>query len=61
MLALVKSREAQTQQGMASALGVARSTVSAKLKSLQEKGLVVRSGARKNGKWIAVEGTRGKR
>ena len=61
VLALVESQEAGTQEEMAAVLGVARSTVSAKLKALQEKGLVVRSGARKNGKWVLVDAGRKKR
>lgn len=40
---------------MAIAIGVTKRTIERTLKKLQEKGLLVRSGAKKNGKWVIIK------
>ena len=45
----------ETADGMATAIGVTRRTIERTLKKLQEKGLLVRSGAKKSGSWKVIK------
>lgn len=51
---LLENPEA-TVDGMAAAIGVTKRTIERTLKKLQEKGLLVRSGAKKSGSWIVIK------
>ena len=44
-----------TADDMATAIGVTKRTIERTLKKLQEKGLLVRSGAKKSGSWIVIK------
>ena len=50
---LLENPEA-TADNMACAIGVTKRTIERTLKKLQEKGILVRSGAKKNGSWIVI-------
>ena len=51
---LLENSEA-TADDMATAIGVTKRTIERTLKKLQEKGLLVRSGAKKSGSWIVIK------
>ena len=51
---LLENPEA-TADDMAATIGVTKRTIERTLKKLQEKGLLVRSGAKKSGSWIVIK------
>ncbi|MDE6069081.1 MAG: winged helix-turn-helix transcriptional regulator [Treponemataceae bacterium] len=54
MLGLVKKNPDISQEAIASELGIARETVNRNMKKLQERNVLKRLGADKNGLWEIV-------
>lgn len=55
MLEVLLGNPDETAESMATSLGVTKRTIERNLKKLQEKGILVRSGSRKTGKWIVIK------
>ena len=55
MLEILLDNPDKTAESMATSLGVTKRTIERNLKKLQEKGILVRSGSRKTGKWIVIK------
>ncbi|MBD5440907.1 MAG: winged helix-turn-helix transcriptional regulator [Treponema sp.] len=54
MLDIVKENPDISQEAIASELGIARETVNLNMKKLQERNVLKRLGADKNGRWEIV-------
>ena len=55
VLELIKQNVSITREILASSTGLSESTVSRILKKLQQSGILIRDGSKKNGKWIIEE------
>lgn len=55
VLAQLLENSRSTASEMANTIGVAKRTIERTLKKLQDKGLVIRVGARKNGNWVVIK------
>ncbi len=56
ILNIIKSDDRITVQLMTEKLKVSEKTIRRELSNLQEKGVLVREGGRKSGKWVIAEG-----
>ncbi|MDO4977971.1 MAG: hypothetical protein Q4E53_11985 [Eubacteriales bacterium] len=51
---MIENLEA-TANDMAATIGISKRTIERTLKKSQEKGLLIRSGAKKSGSWIVIK------
>ena len=54
-LAILLGNPDETAENIAASIGVTKRTIERTLKKLQEKGFLIRSGSKKNGKWIVIK------